>query len=323
MKKYFLNLIAIISMVTGLSAQETLPVYSDYLSDNVYLIHPAAAGIGNCGKIRLTGRMQWMGNEEAPELETLSAHTRIGDNLGFGMVAFNDKNGYHSQVGAQLTFAYHILFDPYETNQLSFGLSGMAVSNTLDESQFLLPDPVITQQINSRFYLNADAGLAYHYQGFSSYLTVKNIILSARNLYNDAYESLNLRRYLLNLGYFIVASDNIQFEPSMMVQYIERTHEKFLDANLVTYFPFSNGQIRLGVSYRKGFDFGELESPNYITPIVGIDFHNVVVSYTYTHQQNDILFDEGGFHQLTLGFNFLCKEKFYRLGACPNLNSGF
>ena len=42
-------------------AQETLPIYSDYLSDNVYLVHPSAAGIGNCGKIRLTGRNQWAG----------------------------------------------------------------------------------------------------------------------------------------------------------------------------------------------------------------------------------------------------------------------
>ena len=31
-------------------SQETLPIYSDYLSDNVYLVHPSAAGIGNTGK---------------------------------------------------------------------------------------------------------------------------------------------------------------------------------------------------------------------------------------------------------------------------------
>jgi hypothetical protein len=35
-----------------ISGQETLPIYSDYLSDNVYLVHPSAAGIGNCGKIQ-------------------------------------------------------------------------------------------------------------------------------------------------------------------------------------------------------------------------------------------------------------------------------
>ena len=40
-------------------SQEGIPVYSDYLSDNYYLIHPSMAGAANCAKIRLTGRKQW------------------------------------------------------------------------------------------------------------------------------------------------------------------------------------------------------------------------------------------------------------------------
>ena len=52
-----------------LSAQEAFPIYSDYLSDNVYLVHPSAAGIGNCGKIRFTYRQQWAGVEDAPCLQ--------------------------------------------------------------------------------------------------------------------------------------------------------------------------------------------------------------------------------------------------------------
>jgi hypothetical protein len=36
-------------------SQEGIAVYSDYLSDNYYLIHPSMAG-ANCAKIRLTAR---------------------------------------------------------------------------------------------------------------------------------------------------------------------------------------------------------------------------------------------------------------------------
>jgi len=36
-----------IFFVTKNVSQETLPIYTDYLSDNVYLVHPSAAGIGN------------------------------------------------------------------------------------------------------------------------------------------------------------------------------------------------------------------------------------------------------------------------------------
>jgi type IX secretion system PorP/SprF family membrane protein len=305
-------------------AQETLPVYTDYLSDNVYLLHPAAAGVGNCSKLRLTGRQQWMDSEEFPQLQTISFHTRVGESTGVGIALFNDKNGYHSQIGGQITYAYHInMGSRYDTNQFSFGLSLMAVRNTLDETEFLLEDPVITQQINSRNYFNADVGAAYHYEGFFSYLTAKNILMSARNLYNDEYESLNLRRYIASMGYYFGDETMVQFEPSIMAQFIERTQEKFLDANLKVYVPFENGEVWGGLSYRRGFDVTEYDAPNYFTPLLGVNYRNFMFSYSYTRQQNDIIFADGGFHQVTLGYNFGCKEKFSRQSACPNLSGGF
>ena len=76
------------------SAQETLPIYMDYLSDNVYLLHPSAAGIGNSSKLRLTARQQWIGIPDAPALQTMSFHTRMSSesNAGYGLILFNDKN---------------------------------------------------------------------------------------------------------------------------------------------------------------------------------------------------------------------------------------
>lgn len=321
--KYIILIISV--LLSDLSfGQETLPVYTDYLSDNVYLLHPAAAGIGNCSKLRLTGRQQWMGGDDlAPQLQTLSFHTRFAENSGAGLVAFNDRNGYHSQVGVQGTYAYHIVLDPYSTNQFSFGLSAMYIRNTLDESSFLVPDPVITQQTNSRNYFNVDVGIAFHYEGLSSYVTVKNLLLSDRNLYNDAFEDLNLRRYIGHLGYYFGDEMAVQFEPSVVFRFIEATQEKSLDANLKVYKPFENGEVWGGLSYRKGFDFGDLESPNYLTPIFGINFNKFMLAYSYTHQQNDIVYTGEGFHQLTLGFNFSCKDKFSRQSACPNLSGGY
>ncbi|UCE92611.1 MAG: PorP/SprF family type IX secretion system membrane protein, partial [Flavobacteriaceae bacterium] len=104
------NLLALILVLfaLNLSAQETFPIYSDYLSDNVYLVHPAAAGIGNCGKIRFTYRQQWVGVEDAPSLQTLSFHSRITEKMAVGGIVFNDENGYHSQQGFLATYAYHI-----------------------------------------------------------------------------------------------------------------------------------------------------------------------------------------------------------------------
>ena len=304
-------------------SQETLPIYSDYLSDNVYLVHPAAAGIGNCGKLRLTARQQWADVQDAPELQTLSFHTRVGDKTGLGVIIFNDKNGYHSQIGIQGTYAYHLDFGTRsdEINQLSLAFSMMVVENSVDETNFTLPDPEITQLVQSRNYFNADIGAAYHLEGFFSYLTAKNILLSARNLYNDNYESLNLRRYLLTVGYYFGDNSSVQFEPSIMTQIIERTGEKFADFNLKIYKDLPNAQLWGGISYRRGFDGNEIEELQYITPIVGVNINKWMFSYTYTKQSGDILFENGGFHQISLGFNLLCRPQ--RLSGCPNINASF
>lgn len=319
-KAFLLSSFFVISVFV--KAQETLPIYSDYLSDNVYLVHPSAAGIGNCGKVRLTARSQWSGIDDAPTLQTLSAHQRIGDNMGVGFILFNDKNGYHSQQGIQGTYAYHInLGRPEDVNQLSFALSLMAVNNSVDESQFLIPDPVISQIVQSESYFNADVSMAYHNKGFFSYFTAKNIMLNARNLYNDRFESLNLRRYLVTLGYYYGKGKSLQFEPSVMMQAIERTGEKFVDFNMKVYKDVADAQLWAAFSYRKGFDNAGTEELNYLTPIVGVNYKSFMVSYTYTKQSGDILFDDAGYHQISLGYNFGCREP--RRSGCPNINASF
>ncbi|POS00995.1 uncharacterized protein DUF3308, partial [Flavobacterium croceum DSM 17960] len=59
-------------------SQEILPVYSDYLSDNYYLLHPSMAGASSCTKIRLTARQQWFGQDKAPALQTFSINGMAG-----------------------------------------------------------------------------------------------------------------------------------------------------------------------------------------------------------------------------------------------------
>jgi len=290
-------------------AQETLPIYSDYLSDNVFLVHPAAAGIGNCAKIRFTGRNQWSGVSNAPSLQTLNAHGRVGDKIGLGLVAFNDKNGYHSQQGFEAVFAYHIDINGSEgANQLSFALGVLGVNNQLDISEFNIgDDPIFGGFSGSNGYFNADFSMAYHYTGLFTYFTAKNIMLSARNY--DNTESLNIRKYLFTLGYYFGKSKGFQLEPSIMAQYIERTGEKFVDFNLKVYKNLDNAQLWAAFSYRQGFDGVFPQELQYFTPIIGINYKSFMISYTYTKQSGDILFDEAGYNQISLGFNFGCKSK--------------
>lgn len=152
MKQNLLILLSFFAIGFQSMAQEGVPVYFDYLADNYYLVYPSMAGIGEGGKIRATIRQQWFSADDAPNLQTLNAHFRAGENNGFGAIFFNDANGYHSQTGLKLTYARHLRLggDYRSLNQLSFGLSAGIQQSNLDESEFvsIIPDPLVTGSRN-------------------------------------------------------------------------------------------------------------------------------------------------------------------------------
>src|SRR5690606_2097967 len=148
MKQHLLALLSFFMIGYQAIAQEGVPVYFDYLADNYYLVYPSMAGIGEGGKIRATIRQQWFSVDQAPNMQTLNAHFRVGESSGFGTTVFNDANGYHSQTGLKLTYAHHLRLggDYRSRNQLSFGLSAGIQQSNLDESEFVsvIPDPIVT-----------------------------------------------------------------------------------------------------------------------------------------------------------------------------------
>lgn len=313
-------------------SQEGIAVYTDYLSDNYYLIHPSMAGAANCGKVRLTARQQWFGQEDAPSLQTLSFNTAIDEDgiSGVGIIAFNDKNGYHSQKGAKLTYAHHIRFsrNTIDLNQLSFGLSAGFVQSQLDETQFTTFDPVVYGGIYQKYnYFNVDLGASYHYMDFFTHVTVKNFLANRREIYTEGFESDNLRKFLWSAGAVFGDSDRLLFEPSLMFQYTDETKEKAIDLNLKVYKSMDFGRLWAGISYRRSFDGAEYEDGasvgeqklQWISPILGLNYKKFMFAYTYSHIMGDIKFDNGGFHQLTLGIDVFCKDNAWDCN-CPAVN---
>jgi type IX secretion system PorP/SprF family membrane protein len=315
-------------------SQEGLPVYSDYLSDNYYLLHPSMAGAANCTKVRLTARQQWFGQDDAPALQTISMNGSLGERSGGGIIVFNDKNGYHSQTGMKLTYAHHIMFsrDNVDLNQLSFGMSAGFVQSQLDETDFLINNPEFDPIINgtivqSASYFNVDIGASYNFLDFYVHATVKNALASDRKLYTDR-EPVNLRRFILNSGYTFGDSDRIIWEPSFMFQLVTQTQEKTIDLNIKAYKELDFGRLWGGLSYRRSLDGAQFvegqqsvgdQKLQYVTPIVGLNFKNYMISYTYSHLLGDVKFDAGGFHQITLGLNLFCKREKYHCN-CPAIN---
>ncbi len=329
-------LLALLLVIAQFSkAQEGLPIYSDYLTDNYYLIHPSMAGVANCAKIRLTARKQWFGQDNAPALQTLSINSRIGESpSAVGAIVYNDKNGYHSQTGAYLSYAHHLMFSRNEIdlNMLSFGLSAGAIQYKLDQTSFLADgyDPLITGIDQSAINFNLDFGFSYHFINFYAHATVKNV-LNNDGINSDAngiFKYDNLRTLLFSAGnVFSKYGSEWSYEPSLMFLYRDGTKEKSIDINAKVYKEMDFGKLWGGISYRRSLDGADLstatgvssEKLQYFTPFLGVDYKNFVFAYTYSYQANSVVFNNGGFHQLTIGFNFNCRKRHYDC-ACPAVN---
>ena len=304
------------------TAQEGIPVYSDYLTDNYYLLHPAMAGASNCDKLRITGRKQWFGQEDAPELQTASFNMRLDEKSGAGIILFNDKNGYHSQKGVKLTYSHHIMFsrDDVDLNQLSFGMSTGLFQQQLDETTFIDYDPLVSGQIQKSSYFNVDVGMSYNFLNFYVHATVLGALESKRSLYSD-FESKNLRRFIFSTGHAFGDKRTLLWEPSILFQMIDATKEKLVDLNIKAQkqFALGEGTVWGGFSYRRSFEGAQYltstgvasQKLQYITPFLGVTYKQFMIGYTYSKVSGPVLFDTGAYHQITLGFNFNCKQEYY------------
>lgn len=306
-------------------SQEFIPNYFDYLSDNLYLMHPAGAGIGSTGKLRAFHRIQWVGVKGAPTLSSVSFHNRFTNKSAVGVALFMDKNGYFSQRGGFLTYAYHLNLsdDNRFFRQLSFAVSTGFAQTQINQTSFINTDndPLFTGGIVSQKFSSADFGMAYHHAGFYGYLTLKNLFVTKpfkQKIYNS-FGGL-LKSFLL-LGYYFGENQLIQYEPSMMFSYDVFYQKVTIDTNFKFYKPMNNSLMWMVFSYRFDTVKGK-NNTHYISPIFGINYQRFMFSYNYTEVTNDTSrVSTGGFHQFTIGVDLFFKDK--RMSACPNINAAY
>jgi len=334
-KKYLLLTFAVFAAYTIHGQERGIPVYQDYLTDNLYLLHPSMAGASNRNKARLTARQQWFDVDNPPSLQTLSVNGRLNDNVGLGAIVFNDNNGNYSQQGAYFSFAYHIMFSrsTADLNMLSFGTNVGIVQSGLDEGGLVsvnFPDPIISGVNQSEINFNADFGISYFFLDFFAHATVKNLVAQENRIFNDQFQVTDQRQYLFNMGYtFSEFGSRWSYEPSVMYHRREFTNENLFDVNGKVYYELDNGRIWGGLSYRRSLDGAEFLGSNgsvrsqklsTITPFVGFNFGEFLIAYTYTNQAfQELTMSNSGFHQITLGWDFGESRKRFKCN-CPAVN---
>lgn len=305
-----LTYIVLLSCLFSFSQELHLPVFTQYLSDNQFVLSPTFAGIGDNLRIRVNGLTQWVGIKEAPQNQSLYADFRMGSRSGVGLSLYNDSNGNTVQTGVKFSFAHHIILDYYSKQYLSFGISYNRNNFRIDIDKFNtthdipILDPSITDNraiTNNNF----DVGLLYRNKGFYMSFNASNILPKTKDTYKGIEPSLVLN-YQLYSGYVIQDKydRNNEIEPSIYYQFYASDKRSTTDINFkYRRYNSYDDYYWAGVSYR--FLNDQLFKPLAIGPMVGFKKSNFYFGYSYQFGLNQIAAFNSGTHMITLGFDFL------------------
>lgn len=312
MKKIIVFLF-LLAVTSGYGQELNLPVYTQYLADNHFVISPTFAGIGDNLKIRANGLTQWVGIKDAPDNQSVYADFRIADRSGVGISLYNDKNGNTRQTGAKVSFAQHLILNYYSKQYLSFGISYNINTFKIDINELDPPfyDPSITDnRFNSNN--NFDVGALYRNKDFYLSFNASNILRKNIDKYRGVEPSL-LLNYQVYSGYVFKspANSRVEYEPSVYYQLFASDKRSSTDVNIkYRHFNKYDDYYWAGISYR--FLNDQVFKPLNVGPMVGFKKSNFYFGYSYQITLNQLAVFNTGTHVVTIGLDFLAG-----ISNCP------
>jgi type IX secretion system PorP/SprF family membrane protein len=311
MKKILIGFF-LLTVTFSYSQELNVPVATQYLADNPFIISPSFAGIGDNFRINLNGYKQWVNVADSPQSQALYADFRVLDRSGVGLSIYNDKNGYTMQSGGKLTFAHHIILDYYSKQYLSFGISYIYNSFKIDVSKIdpENPDPDITDN-RSTTNNNFEVGLLYRFGPFYASINATNILQKNIDFTTTKIEPNLLTNYQLYTGYVFNVGNRTELEPSVFYQLYQSDGRSSTDLNF-KYRKFNRYEdyYWIGASYR--FLNDQIGKPLAVGPLVGFQKGIFTMGYSYQITLNDLSNYNSGTHSLTIGLRFL-----QGLSNCP------
>lgn len=284
-----------------------LPIQNQYLADNPYLISHAYAGIGDCWQLRVGGFEQWIGVDQAPSTQSISIDGRISDRSGVGAVIYNDRNGFTTQRGIQLSFAHHLTLSDYSNQYLSFGISYKFLQFGIDISEFNRPllDTNINENIKTN-NSNFDISTLYRFGKFFLSLNAVNLLQKQITTFNIEEPAI-IQNYYGYMGYtFNSLFNNIELEPAVLYQQFASDGRSSADLSLKVRRVQKTSYLWAGGVLRGLID--QKFKPLSVSPMIGLKKGTLYFSYGYQINLNEALPISSGAHLITLGFDFGCRQ---------------
>lgn len=217
------------------------PVYSQYLHNGL-LINPAYAGSREVLSCFMSGRMQWLGIDGAPTMETLSLHSLMkNDKVGLGISAQFLQYGVTTSNSFYADYAYHLIVG---RSKLSLGLrGGFDMSNTdftgIKETLNDPNDPVFQTNDKPYFLPNVGSGFYFYNKKFFFGAAVPSFLGYKKNSAGDItmkpFANFDIQA---SAGMLVTFSQAFKLKPSVFIDYsTDKTKEMRIDinANLIIY----------------------------------------------------------------------------------------
>ncbi|AUP81347.1 PorP/SprF family type IX secretion system membrane protein [Flavivirga eckloniae] len=312
-KKSLFIYMCFLVIANSYSQELHVPIYTQYLAENNFVVSPTYAGIGDNLKVRANGLSQWVGIKDAPRNQSFYSDFRIADRSGIGVSLYNDRNGFTRQAGAKFSFAHHLILDYYAKMYLSFGISYNINSFRIDVEEFQRFEQNTGVYIGSditddraTINNNFDIGLLYRLRGFYFSINASNVLPKDIDEVIRTLEPDLLLNFQIYSGYTFRGpkKSGLEFEPSVYYQLFSNDNRSSTDIN----FKFRKFNRRedyywAGISYR--FLNDQFLKPLNIGPMVGFKKSIFYMGYSYQITTNSFSPFNSGTHMVTIGLDFL------------------
>jgi len=296
---------------------QNYPSYNNFFI-NPYLYNPAEAAT-EFSSLFLTHRRQWKNVEGAPVLSSLSFTTLLNDShAGIGGRVSSYKRGVLTTSDIMLSYAYGIPLS--KKNWLFFGLSGGAISNTIDLAKVSDPtDPALKNYLSNNTQPAANFGMVFRAAsglnlGVSLPQLFTPVFNSSANFASTAVSPFD--------NIFVTAYYRRKVEGKLVSRSKGGMHSKVKtkesNAPLEFYLNYKysaagNSQLEALVKFNLSENLwlgGSYRVPQGYTANFGITYQRFTLGYSYEPIQNDLSADS---HDIIVGIRLGEKRKVKRV----------
>ncbi|MDD4149015.1 MAG: type IX secretion system membrane protein PorP/SprF [Bacteroidales bacterium] len=296
MNKKIILIIAALGFMGVLTAQQ-IPMYSQYMFNRM-LLNPAVAGSETDIPIQLVVRQQWVGFDNAPSTQLLSAHHCFDSyNMGLGAVLFLDRFGHERKLGVIVNYAY--IINVSKETKLALGLSLQAFQYQLDYTKLVAfdeLDPNLYNTSQSKFIPESDFGIYLYNDNYFAGISANQMLGLPIKIGGEEIQMTKLvRHFNLIGGYKFKLNTEFELEPSILAKTTFKAPSQ-LDVNLKGIY---QKNYWIGASYRTAGD---------IVAMIGMRFNEFDFAIATDFATSDIAAYQTGTFEIMLTYRIPVKR---------------